>query len=79
MATALSQAVLDQLFMDARTQNAWQDRDIPDETLHQLFDIVKMGPTSANCSPARYVFVKSAAAKDRLRPHLSGEIGRASV
>lgn len=72
MATALSQAVLDQLFMDARTQNAWQDRDIPDETLHQLFDIVKMGPTSANCSPARYVFVKSAAAKDRLRPHLSG-------
>ena len=72
MATPLDQAALDQLFMDARTQNAWQDRDIPEATLHRLFDIVKMGPTSANCSPARYIFVKSAAAKERLRPHLSG-------
>lgn len=72
MSEALNQAALDQLFLEARTHNAWQDRDISDETLRQLFDIVKMGPTSANCSPARYVFVKSPEAKQRLKPHLSG-------
>jgi 3-hydroxypropanoate dehydrogenase len=71
MSSAIDQAAIAQLFLDARSQNAWQDRDIPDETLHRLFDIVKMGPTSANCSPARYVFVKSKAAKARLEPHLS--------
>lgn len=71
MSSVLDQAVLQQLFLDARSQNAWQDRDVPDETLRQLFDIIKMGPTSANCSPARYVFVKSQTAKDRLKPHLS--------
>jgi 3-hydroxypropanoate dehydrogenase len=71
MSEMISQAALDQLFLDARSQNAWQERDIPDETLRQLFDIVKMGPTSANCSPARYVFVKSKEAKARLKPHLS--------
>lgn len=71
MSSVLDQAVFQQLFLDARSQNAWQDRDVPDETLRQLFDIIKMGPTSANCSPARYVFVKSQTAKDRLKPHLS--------
>lgn len=71
MTSALDQTALDQLFFDARTFNAWHDRDVPDETLKRLFDIVKMGPTSANCSPARYVFVKSADAKARLKPHLS--------
>ena len=72
MSAMINQAALDQLFLDARSQNAWQNRDMPDETLRQLFDIVKMGPTSANCSPARYVFVKSQEAKARLKPHLSG-------
>ena len=72
MSAMISQAALDQLFVDARSQNAWQNLDIPDETLLQLFDIVKMGPTSANCSPARYLFVKSQEAKARLKPHLSG-------
>ena len=71
MSSAVDQAVLEQLFLDARSQNAWQDRAVPDETLHQLFDIIKMGPTSANCSPARYIFVKSEAAKARLKPHVS--------
>lgn len=71
MSQVLDQTVFDQLFLNARSQNAWQDRDIPDETLGKLFNIVKMGPTSANCSPARYVFVKSQAAKQRLEPHLS--------
>ena len=72
MTKALDQAAFEQLFLEARTQNAWKEGELSDETLRRLFDIVKMGPTSANCSPARYVFVKSPEAKERLKPHLSG-------
>ncbi len=71
MAPILAQAVVDQLLSEARSQNKWQDRDVADDLLRRMVDIAKMGPTSANCSPARYVFVKSKAAKERLRPHLS--------
>jgi len=59
------------LFLDARTHNKWQAKDVPDSLLHQLVDTMKMGPTSGNCSPARFVFVKSKDAKERLKPHLS--------
>jgi 3-hydroxypropanoate dehydrogenase len=62
---------LNQIFLEARTHNKWQDKPVPDELLRQLVDIVKMGPTSANQSPARFLFVKSAEAKQRLAPHLS--------
>jgi 3-hydroxypropanoate dehydrogenase len=62
---------LDQLFRDARTHNAWRDEDVPDALLHELVDLAKLGPTSANCSPARFLFVKSREAKERLKPHLS--------
>ena len=62
---------LKQLFLDARSQNAWQAKDVPDDLLREIVDIMKMGPTSANCSPARLLFVKSAAAKQRLSPFLS--------
>ena len=72
MTKALDQAAFDQLFLEARTQNAWKEGEISDDTLRRLFDIVKMGPTSANDSPARYVFVKSPEAKERLKLHLSG-------
>jgi 3-hydroxypropanoate dehydrogenase len=72
MTKALDQVAFEQLFLEARTQNAWKEGEVSDETLRRLFDIVKMGPTSANCSPARYVFVKSPEAKERLKPHLSG-------
>ena len=58
-------------FLDARTQNAWLPGDVPDDVLHKLIDIVEMGPTSANCLPARFVFVKSKEAKERLAPLLS--------
>lgn len=68
--TALSNAALDQLFREARTHYAWADQPVPDETLHQLYDLVKMGPTSMNNSPARFVFLTSRAAKERLKPHL---------
>jgi 3-hydroxypropanoate dehydrogenase len=55
----------------ARTHNKWQVNDVPDSLLKELVDVMKMGPTSANCSPARILFVKSQAAKERLKPHLS--------
>ncbi|PIW28265.1 MAG: malonic semialdehyde reductase [Rhodobacterales bacterium CG15_BIG_FIL_POST_REV_8_21_14_020_59_13] len=67
---ALSDAALDQLFLEARTHYAWTDKAVPDETLHALYDLVKMGPTSMNNSPARFVFLTSDAAKARLKPHL---------
>lgn len=62
---------LDQLFRAARTHNKWQAKDVPDSVLRELVDLAKMGPTSANCQPARIVFVKSPAAKQRLAPFLS--------
>jgi 3-hydroxypropanoate dehydrogenase len=72
MKAAIDQQALAQLFLDARTQNGWLAGDINDATLRELFDVLKMAPTSANCSPARLVFVKSAAAKARLVPLMSG-------
>src|SRR3546814_7254540 len=70
MTAALPDAALDQLFRSARTYNAFSG-EISDDTLRQLYDLVKWGPTSANMSPARFVFVKSKAAKARLEPALS--------
>ncbi|WOI58015.1 malonic semialdehyde reductase [Palleronia sp. LCG004] len=68
----LSEETLSRLFLDARSQNGWQDRPVPDDVLHNLWDILKMGPTSANCSPGRFVFVRSEEGKEKLRPTLSG-------
>lgn len=59
MSEALPQAALDQLFLTARTRNGWSDRPVSDETLRRLYDLLKMGPTSANASPARFVFVRT--------------------
>ena len=70
MSGMLSQDALEQLFLAARTHNSWQQRDVPDELLHRLIDLMKMAPTSANCSPARITFVKSPEAKARLKPLL---------
>ena len=69
--TKLAQPVLDQLFFQARTHNKWLPRDVPDQLLHDLANMLKMGPTSVNCSPARIIFIKSDAAKARLQPFLS--------
>lgn len=68
---SLDAAALDQLFRKARTHNGWQDKPVSDETLRALYDLLKWGPTSANSSPARFVFVKSAEAKQRLKPALA--------
>jgi 3-hydroxypropanoate dehydrogenase len=70
-AMRLGDTVLKQLFLDARTHRAWQAREIPDAILKELVDLMKMGPTANNSLPARIVFVKSKAAKERLKPHLS--------
>ena len=71
MSARSSDAVLDQLYRLARTNNKWQPKDVPDSLLRELVDLAKMGPTSANCQPARFVFVKSPEAKQRLKPFLS--------
>ncbi|MCR9072389.1 MAG: malonic semialdehyde reductase [Alphaproteobacteria bacterium] len=63
---------LDLIFREARTFNGWQDRDVPDDLLRTLFDVAKMGPTAANGSPMRLVFVKSKEGKERLKPALAG-------
>ena len=67
---SLPAAALDQLFRAARTHNAWQDKPVPDSLLAELHDLMKWGPTSANCWPLRVVYVKSSAAKARLLPLL---------
>lgn len=64
--TPLSQPAFEQLFLQAHTNNAWQDKPVADELLQQLYDTLRMAPTSMNCSPARIVFVKSKAAKEKL-------------
>lgn len=70
MSHAVNDAALDRLFREARTHNGWHNKPVSDELLQQLYDLMKMGPTSANCCPARLVFVKSDAAKARLKPCL---------
>ena len=67
----LSPQTLDTLFLKARTHNNWLDMPVSDAMLGQAWDIARMGPTSANCSPMRIVFVKSAEAKARLLPALT--------
>jgi 3-hydroxypropanoate dehydrogenase len=71
MSELLSEASLDQLFRNARTFNAWLPKEVSDEQLQQIYDLAKFGPTSANSSPMRVVFVKSKAAKAKLEPFLS--------
>ena len=70
MTDVLPDAALDQLFRTARTYNGFSG-DISDDTLRQLYDLLKFAPTSANSSPARFVFVKSAEGKAKLGPALS--------
>src|SRR4029453_13649499 len=67
----LNDQALDLIFREARTHNAWLDQPLPDGTPRQLYDVRKGGPTSANGSPARFVFLRSPEAKERLRPLLA--------
>jgi len=68
--TELSREALDQIFRNARTYSAWLPKRVPVEKLREAYELARMGPTSANASPARFVFVESEAAKARLLPTL---------
>lgn len=67
----LNDSALAQLFTEARTFNSWSDRPVDDATVRQLYTLASQGPTTANSNPGRFVFVRSADAHERLRPHLS--------
>lgn len=67
----VNQEALDILFHNARTHSAWHDKPVEESLLRELFDLVKMGPTSMNCQPLRIVFVQSEEAKAKLRPCLA--------
>ncbi|GGL16914.1 malonic semialdehyde reductase [Caulobacter rhizosphaerae] len=71
----LADTALDQLFTKARTRNGWSDRPIPEPVLRELYDLVKFGPTAANTTPARFVFLQSPEAKARLAALSSGSNG----
>lgn len=66
MSNKLDSVSLDQLFRNARTRNAWTERQVSEEQIRELYDLVKLGPTSGNSCPARFVWVKSAAGKAKL-------------
>ena len=67
----LDAAALDQLFRAARTYYAWTEQPVGDAELHRMHELLRMGPTSANSSPARFLFLRTPEAKERLRPALS--------
>jgi 3-hydroxypropanoate dehydrogenase len=70
-ATKIADHSLDQIFRQARTHNAWLPKRVPVKALHEAYNLARYGPTSANSSPARFVFLESEAAKARLLPALA--------
>lgn len=68
---ALSETALAQLFTEARTRNAWTDRPVDPDLLRRLYDLTKFGPTAVNATPARFIFITSQEAKQRLAPLMS--------
>ncbi|HYK17318.1 MAG TPA: malonic semialdehyde reductase [Bryobacteraceae bacterium] len=66
----LDDQALDTILRKARTHKAWLDKPVSDDVLRQLYDLMKWGPTSANCSPARILFLRTKEAKERLKPAL---------
>ncbi|HSS14343.1 MAG TPA: malonic semialdehyde reductase [Rhizomicrobium sp.] len=76
---AVNDEALDQLFRSARSQNKWQDKPVSATIIEAIYDLMRWGPTSANCSPARFVFVTTSEAKERLKPHLDAGNVRQSM
>jgi 3-hydroxypropanoate dehydrogenase len=68
---AISDEALDQLFRAARSHNKWQAKPVSETLLRAVYDLLRMGPTSANCSPARFVFVTTDAGREKLKPFLA--------
>jgi 3-hydroxypropanoate dehydrogenase len=71
VAGPLPDAALDQLFRTARSHSAWLDRPVSSETVRELYELTKWGPTAANSTPARFVFIRTRSGKERLKPHLT--------
>lgn len=67
----VGEAALDRLFREARTYTAWRDKPVPESLLREIYELAKMGPTSANQTPARFVFLTTPQAKERLLPALA--------
>jgi len=63
----INQQAMQQLFLDARSYNSWQKKPVSEEQIQQIYDLAKMGPTSANSCPARFVFITSDKAKAKLK------------
>ena len=78
MASALNDQSLDQIFRSARTFNSWADRPVEDNTVREIYDLMKWGPTSANSSPARFVWVRSADGKAKLAG-LAAELNKPKI
>ena len=78
--TKVSDEGLRLLFHDARSHNGWTDQPVSDDELRAVFDLMRMAPTSANCSPARFLFLRGKEAKERLKPTLlSGNVDKTMV
>ncbi len=67
----INEDCLKQIFHESRTHSTWFDKAVDDHILFELYDLMKLGPTSANCSPVRILFIKTKEAKERLKPHLA--------
>ena len=67
----LDDEVIAQLFLEARTYNSWSDRSLDESTIRRLYELAAIGPTAANSNPARFLFITSAAGRERLRPHIN--------
>lgn len=71
MVTTQDNQTINRIFKDGRSYNDFRDEDIPERLIREVYDLAKMGPTSANCSPARFLFLHSKESKDRLIQHMS--------
>jgi 3-hydroxypropanoate dehydrogenase len=78
MTARLGDSALDQLFRSARTRNGWTDQSVPEALIRELYEQLRMGPTSANCCPARFVWVRTAEGKQRLS-ELASETNKAKI
>jgi 3-hydroxypropanoate dehydrogenase len=78
MTSRLDDTALNQLFRTARSHNGWTDREVPEPLIRELYDLARLGPTSANSSPARYVWVRSVDGKQRLS-ELASETNKAKI
>ena len=67
---SLTESQLNLLFGEARSMNGWQDKDVSDELIRSIYELTKMGPTSTNCCPARFKFIKSEEQKLKLKESL---------